>query len=109
MLVDSQLGRCFWCRIHFETEEYRHGRLVPKQIEIDHIEPFIYASNEEASNIVASCSICNGIKYSLIFRDIYEARNHIHFQRIAKGYTGVKPALELSELREAIPEQAQNS
>ena len=103
-LVDAQNGVCFWCAIRFDKREWKHGREAKKSIEVEHIEPFIFAANETGQNIVASCSICNHIKSSLIFQDIHEARTQIQIRRTAKGYTTQSPRIHLRDLRDCVPQ-----
>lgn len=103
-LVDSQNGLCFWCGIRFDKQEWRRGRQAKKTINVEHVEPFVFASNESNQNIVASCSICNSIKSSLIFQDIHEARTQIQLRRTTKGYTTTPPRISLRDLRDAVPE-----
>lgn len=100
-LVDIQRGICPYCSIKFDTPEYRDGHRVPKKINIDHEEPWSFGCQDTLENLVACCSICNGIKSDFIFKTLDEARTFIHLKRKKKGYTTTAPKLLLSELRES--------
>lgn len=108
-LITSQNDVCYWCGIPFDREEFNDGKRIKKHVHIEHIEPFIYAANEDDENIVASCSICNWIKTDYVFKDTYACKAYVRTQRILKGYSTNKYArrerighLELSKLRKRI-------
>jgi hypothetical protein len=102
-LVNRQNKICFWCKVEFDKDEYRHGKLVNKTIHIEHIEPFIYSFDNSPDNFVASCSICNSLKSCLMFQTIHECREYIKTQRALKGFTTKRPNLHLSPLRDCFP------
>ena len=52
----------------------------------DHLEPYCYKANNDDSNFVAACHICNGIKTDLCFRYVEDARKYIRERIEVKGY-----------------------
>ncbi len=103
-IIGSQNGRCFYCQELFTDKLYRRGKLWNKRINVDHWEPFSFSCDDGMPNLVAACSVCNGIKSDLIFKDRYECREYISQQRRSKGYTSERPIIGVSSLRDAVRE-----
>lgn len=102
-IIQEQELRCFYCHEEFSAPLWRRGRRINKQINIDHWEPFSFSGDNRECNIVASCSVCNGIKSDLIFKNLNECRKYIAQQRRAKGYATQRPTHIVSELRDHVP------
>lgn len=101
-LVAEQDGQCIYCEIRFDRREWLKAHLVKKTIHVDHFCPFAFNADHGLENLVASCSVCNGIKADKIFRDLNHAREYIQHRRFILGYTRDEPVLVLSEVREAV-------
>jgi thioredoxin-related protein len=50
------------------------------------VPPWIYATNNKETNIVASCHICNQLKKDMVFNNDDEARNYIQNKRTKAGF-----------------------
>ena len=71
--VETQNHLCAYCRLPFGTvASTRKGETVQNVIG-DHWQPFSYLENSTASNCVASCQICNGLKSSTLFESLEHA------------------------------------
>ena len=101
-IIAAQNGRCFYCLELFTDLLYRRGKLVHKSIHVDHWEPYAFSADNDMPNLVAACSVCNGIKSDLIFKDKHACRDYIKKQRRAKGFTSEVPLIALSALRDAV-------
>lgn len=85
-ILEEQEHRCFYCGVLFDSIRYRNGIPVTIKLEWDHKLPFIYSQNNDVYNFVASCSVCNGIKSSLLFQTVEEAQVYLADKRKSKGY-----------------------
>ena len=54
-------------------------------IEYDHFQPYSFSGSCSGNVFVAACSRCNGLKSSLMFRSVEDARIHICSSRQARG------------------------
>lgn len=86
MLADQnyQCAYClqpFWSIVTRNTYEE-----ILLTVELDHCVPFDYNQDNRVDNIVASCQICNSIKYNFHFRDMNQAREYLRATRKDKGY-----------------------
>lgn len=86
-ILRIQHWRCLYCDIGLFVPIYRHGKQVRRGIAFDHFVPWSYSQDSRSSNIAACCSICNGIKSWLMFKDVDECRNYIAARWKAKGYS----------------------
>lgn len=84
--LEIQDNKCFYCFRTFGTFVFRNSRAIRVNLCWDHALPFALTQNNDATNFVASCQVCNGIKTSLVFRTVEEARIHIQQRRSDKGY-----------------------
>jgi hypothetical protein len=85
-ILAEQEGRCFYCGEQFGAIKHRRGEPVTLRVNWDHRMPYAYSQDNRASNYVAACHVCNGIKSDHVFRDLEQAGAHIAAQRRAKGY-----------------------
>lgn len=85
-ILAAQEYRCFYCGVLLGSYRVRNGKPVLIKINWDHKLPFIYSQNNKASNFVAACHVCNGIKSSRIFKTVEEAQITLHQRRREKGY-----------------------
>ena len=84
-ILELQSNRCLYCDVLFNSAVERKGRLIFLKVNWDHFVPFAYSQNNYAFNFVAACQICNGIKGSMTFRTVEEARVYIVAVRTLKG------------------------
>jgi len=78
-ILENQKYECFYCgrnlnRALFDT---LRNKTVSNNIHFDHFVPFTYSQDNHKENYVASCSICNQIKYNHFFNDEISARKYI--------------------------------
>lgn len=76
-ILAAQGNRCMYCERSFGSPVIRKGRLVWLRVTWDHLVPFSYGQNNYRYNFVAACQICNGLKGSMMFATIEEARTYI--------------------------------
>jgi len=85
MILELQGNRCLYCEMLFGAAVERKGRLIFLKVNWDHFVPFAYTQNNYAYNFVAACQICNGIKSSMTFKTVEEAKVYIAATRLLKG------------------------
>lgn len=90
-IIRTQGGKCFYCDRRFGSCVWRSGKQISLRLHWDHVNPWIYSLSNKDQNFVAACHVCNGIKSSLIFGSIDEARTHITEKWQVKGYSDVRP------------------
>lgn len=97
-ILIQQGFRCFYCGSKFGEEHIVKGKLFRVILNWDHLLPVAYRADNNRSNYVAACSVCNLIKSSQIFNTAKEARSYVRFQRIRKGWP-------VSEVPKTIPQK----
>lgn len=111
LILSSQRGRCFYCGSVF-GDVARHEKMVKARLLLpvwDHVEPFIWQSNNQTMNFVAACWLCNGIKGSLIFSTPEEAVEYVYRRRKQKGWfsaTEEKPGSPMRQLWRTLPHES---
>jgi len=90
-ILEQQRNLCFYCERKFGSKVYRKGRTIYLRVNWDHINPYVYSLNNRDQNFVAACHVCNGIKSSLMFRSLDEARTHIFGKWAEKNYSDLPP------------------
>lgn len=85
-ILRRQDDRCLYCGHRFGDTVWRRGRQVTLMLNWDHLVPYAYLAANPDDNWVAACHVCNGIKSSLIFQSVEEARDHILARAAHKGY-----------------------
>lgn len=69
--------------------------MIGLKLQWDHVDPWVYSLNNKDQNFVAACQICNGIKSSMIFNSVEEARVYIQGARKTKGYRETLPEVRI--------------
>lgn len=82
----KQEGKCFYCHLSLGSYVLRNGNPVRLRLNWDHQVPYSYSQNNQGSNFVASCHVCNGIKSAFVFKTEEEARIYVQEKRTEKGY-----------------------
>lgn len=85
--IKKQEGCCLYCQRRFGSYVFRGIKTTILRVCWDHSIPFAYAYNNQASNFVASCQICNSIKHDKIFQTLEDARVNILASWAEKGYS----------------------
>jgi HNH endonuclease len=85
-ILKLQNDCCYYCEHRLGSQVMRKNKSLFLQTHFDHVIPFSYSQNNEIRNMVAACHVCNAIKYSKIFDDIYQAREYLSIKRKQKGY-----------------------
>ena len=85
VILELQGNRCLYCDLLFASAVERKGRLIFLKVNWDHFVPFAYSQNNYAYNFVAACQICNGIKGSMTFKTLEDAKAYVIAVRILKG------------------------
>lgn len=77
--LEEQCHRCFYCDRRFgEWIVWPTGRTVRLNVAWDHMVPFAYAQNNDATNFVAACQVCNRWKSDHCFQTVEEAQLFLH-------------------------------
>ena len=79
-VLQKQENKCIYCDINLINGyiwNVKRSRYQKVKIHFDHFISWNYSRNNEEQNIVASCDICNHIKYDKYFPDIISAREYI--------------------------------
>jgi 5-methylcytosine-specific restriction endonuclease McrA len=79
-ILDDQQGRCFYCERVLGWRYKHKGKLVTLRTHWDHLVPYSYLQSNDSDNFVAACHICNGIKGSLMFQTVEEARVYVNIE-----------------------------
>lgn len=90
-ILEQQDHRCFYCSRRFGQTVWRNSRSIRLVINWDHVNPYVYSLDNRSQNFVAACHVCNGIKSSLLFGGVDEARTHITEKWKDKGYGDLSP------------------
>jgi 5-methylcytosine-specific restriction endonuclease McrA len=88
-ILESQDYKCIYCDFSFGAVVWRAkpiGKAIILRVTFDHFVPFNFSLNNKATNFVAACQVCNGIKSNKVFDSIVDAKRHIQKRRKAKGY-----------------------
>lgn len=75
--LEEQDYRCFYCYTRFGSTRIYKGKEVNVRLVWDHQVPYAYGQNNGDHNFVAACQHCNGIKSSMMFNSIEEARVYL--------------------------------
>lgn len=87
LILDQQQNKCLYCEIEFGSFIFKGTRPILVKLAWDHQIPFAYAQNNKNQNFCAACQICNGIKSSIMFQTVDEAKLHIMHIREKKHYS----------------------
>jgi 5-methylcytosine-specific restriction endonuclease McrA len=84
-ILEAQGGRCLYCERVFGSVVMKKEKLVFLKVTWDHWIPYSYSRNNYPYNFAAACQICNGLKGSLMFETVDQARAYILSLWEAKG------------------------
>ena len=78
-IVEAQGNKCFYCEREFGTPFLKGHKHTLQFLNVtwDHLAPYSFAQNNQKQNFVAACQICNGIKGSMVFETISDARRYV--------------------------------
>ena len=82
----EQDNRCFYCLYRFGSRVLKDKTPVILRLHWDHVVPFSYSQDNRTRNFVASCQICNAVKYNHVFQTVEEARIYVATERTRHGY-----------------------
>jgi 5-methylcytosine-specific restriction endonuclease McrA len=99
--LEEQDYRCFYCLRRFDSTVFRKTRAVKLKYVWDHMLPYAFSQNNSATNFVAACQVCNGLKSDMCFKTLDDARLFLNTRWIEKGY---KETLEDEEESEGNDE-----
>jgi 5-methylcytosine-specific restriction endonuclease McrA len=85
--LEEQDYRCFYCLRRFGSTVYRKTRAVKLKHAWDHMLPYAFSQNNSASNFVAACQVCNGLKSAMCFKSLEDAQLFLNNRWVEKGYT----------------------
>lgn len=85
-ILIKQNHRCFYCEKSFGGFVYKNGKAIHLKIAWDHFCPFDYCRDNNPTNFVAACHICNSLKSNYIFQTVDEAKIKIGEKYKEKGY-----------------------
>jgi 5-methylcytosine-specific restriction endonuclease McrA len=77
-ILQVQDYKCAYCDCNIQLDENTH---------FDHFIPWVFSGNSRPYNMVASCALCNNIKYSHHFDTMEEARLYISQKRAKRNNT----------------------
>lgn len=100
--IRAQDNRCFYCGLQFKslTKNRYRKKYYRLKLEWDHISPFVWGQNNNPTNFVAACQICNRLKGAKIFPTREVAIKYVLQKRKRLGYAEFE---EMSEPR--MPER----
>lgn len=85
-ILEEQENRCFYCGYKFGNIVHRNDNGVVLKMTWDHMLPWSLTQDNRASNFVAACHVCNGIKNSRVFESMSDAQDYLKYHRRRKGY-----------------------
>jgi 5-methylcytosine-specific restriction endonuclease McrA len=88
-ILEAQEGKCFYCQCDLSSTWYISPRMkTPRRVrtEFDHLLPFAFCNDQNTSNFVAACNVCNRIKYDRVFDSVEKLVSYIEFKRGRLGY-----------------------
>ena len=85
-ILKAQDYCCFYCHQEFHSVHTHHAKPLKLKIHWDHRIPYAYSGDNQASNFVAACQVCNGIKSAHIFTTAEEAQSFLAKRRRQLGY-----------------------
>jgi hypothetical protein len=87
-ILANQGNRCIYCEKRFDGAVFNSikNKWIPLKIHFDHAVAWKFSGDNQQTNIVAACHICNQIKYDFLFDDLEKARKFILHRRQINGY-----------------------
>lgn len=89
--LEEQDYRCFYCGRSIGSFVFRGDKAIMLRIHWDHLVPYALTQNNNNSNFVAACHICNLFKSSHVFQTVEEAQVYLAEKWEAKGYKNKPP------------------
>jgi hypothetical protein len=84
-ILTRQDHMCAYCDLPFggNVQDHKRKKLVRLKVCWDHYIPWAYSQSHRV-DFVASCQICNGIKYSKVYNSMEEAKQEIQLARLRR-------------------------
>jgi hypothetical protein len=81
--LERQASCCIYCGVDLNSFVWNKNKSRYEKVKIhyDHFVPYAFVHDSRGCNIVASCSVCNGLKSDFHFQSIEEARVYIMNKR----------------------------
>lgn len=73
-ILEDQEDRCFYCERGFDTWHWFRGEMIQMKVHWDHQLPWILTQDNNASNFVAACHVCNLAKGAMVFGTVDEVK-----------------------------------
>ena len=94
-ILKEQEQRCLYCQRLFGSKLWRGRKEIALRVTWDHVSPFVYSLDNRDQNFAAACQVCNSLKSCKIFQTLEDARVYLTNKAAQKGYTTVRPVLEI--------------
>ena len=85
-LAETQENRCFYCKRLIGDFYIYRGKTRQLKRHWDHLLPYCFARDNQDTNFVLACNICNSIKSDLVFKTLEDSSEYIDIIRKKKGY-----------------------
>ena len=102
-MTSVQDNKCLYCDKEFGTPYERNNKVRFTKVHYDHLIPYSYSQSCDNKDFVASCNICNHIKYNLMFDTVEEVFRYVEYNRKKKGYKYYEDICDVSSMQEEIP------
>ena len=76
-IIENQQFCCFYCGHYFDIVVRYNNKLVTLVPHFDHIVPFSYDQNNNVSNLIAACNLCNLWKSNRIFSNLEDIQIYV--------------------------------
>lgn len=83
-ILEAQNHKCIYCDIDLNDKyvwDNKRAKFIKIKVHFDHFVSWNYSRSDQASNLVAACHLCNGIKSDKYFTDIQSAADYILSRR----------------------------
>lgn len=76
-LLTAQGYRCLYCDKRLGSTAWYKGKRVVLKLHWDHVIPYEYGQNNDVSNFVAACHVCNHWKSDFVFNSLEEIQVYV--------------------------------
>jgi len=76
-ILREQNFRCFYCDRRIGSSVWYKGHQITLRVHFDHVLPYSYSYNNDASNFVAACHVCNNWKSRMVFNSLEEIQVYV--------------------------------
>lgn len=76
-ILQAQGYRCLYCDRRLGSTAWYKGRYIVLRLHWDHVIPYEYNQNNETSNFVAACHVCNHWKSDFVFNSLEEIQIYV--------------------------------